>query len=59
MPAQESDQAYFIRRARDCRIRAEQSADPAVQQIHLMFATAYEQRARAEAGIPAQTLSAH
>jgi hypothetical protein len=48
MPAREDDQLYFLRRARDCRAKAEIAQDPAVQQTHLQFATAYERRARAE-----------
>jgi hypothetical protein len=49
MPAREDDQAYFLRRARDCRALAESAVDHAIQQIHLQFATAYERRARSEA----------
>ena len=50
MSAREDDQLYFLLRERQARAMAERASDHAVQTIHLRFAEAYAQRARAETG---------
>lgn len=42
---QETDQAYYARRAREERQKSENAADPATYRTHLEFARHYERRA--------------
>ncbi|WP_294392431.1 hypothetical protein [uncultured Sphingomonas sp.] len=53
MRARTDDRTYFQQRAAQCRTQAEQARDPAVRQIHLLFAAAYQERAQAEEPEPA------
>ena len=43
----ESDQAYFERRAREERDKAENAPDPMSYRLHLNFAREYERRVQA------------
>lgn len=44
----EIDRAYFAKRAREAREKADQVADPAIKRVHLNMAEEYGRRARGE-----------
>jgi hypothetical protein len=41
------DRAYYIRRAREARERAEQAMQSSIAKLHLQFAAEYERKAQA------------